>query len=296
LVIKAGAATEPSRGFTNDPGMGPGAMPRYAPTNKLRAQTRAGMGELQAEQLAVQRMQRMTTETADVPRHVVVIGDVTRGLGLNQVDEQRIQKAVEGTNVEFSPKTQTQRLFLARGSLATLLRSMTEVNGDARMEIAKRATAWWKKSADTDLNRSRTVHFISYPQSTMAKGGKPKGKVERWITVNGARIPIIGGKPAGALADKIFGGKGKKKKGKKGKKPGEKPAAAGGKKGKGKKTTMAQALGEGYEAGERAKVADVRTLAGVVDRQRQRDEATRKSDNPLVFTRPTQRTLNLEWK
>ena len=156
LFIKS---TEPSNGP-----FGRGAT-RYAPTNKLRAMAAAGMGEMQAEQLAVQRMMRLTEETAEPPRHVVVPEDITRGLGLNQDDASRIQKAVTETNVEFTTKTQTHRLTLAKSRLVEIMRGMP-ISGDMRMEIAKRADSWWRKSVDTALNRSRTIHFISFPLSS----------------------------------------------------------------------------------------------------------------------------------
>lgn len=174
-------------------------MARYAPINVLRTQARAGMGEINAFQLEVQRMQRTTTETADLPRIVHKVEDITRGLGLEKADETTIQRAVAQTNTQFNPKTQTQRVFLARGMLGDLLRSMTHVPGDARQEIAKRATAWWKKQGPTALDRSMR-DGISYARS-MNKAGA----VARWITVNGARIPIgADGKMMGNTGKKLM--------------------------------------------------------------------------------------------
>ena len=296
LIIKAGfvETKEPSRGFTNDPGMGPGASTRYAPTNKLRAKVRAGLGEFQAEQLAVQRMMRTTSETAEPPRHVVVIGDVTRGLGLEQTDEQRIQKAITDTNAEFTPKSQTQRLFHARGKLTELLRSMKHIGGDERMEIAKRATAWWKKETDTDLNRSRTVHFISFAQSKIKKADS---KISHWITVRGgARIPVgHDGKLMGPLGEKIMAhGDKKKKKKDDDKKGAAKKAVDGGYEGTKKKSGVSafKAAKEGYKAGEAAKAGDVTKLAGVIGSQAERDKVAKKS---FVYMRPELRKIDLEW-
>ncbi len=199
LMIKAGpsgaAASEPTR---NGSGLA-GPISRFAPINKLRLQLRAGMGEMHAMQREVQRMQRTTTELAELPRVVHVIEDVTRNLGLEKADEDTIQRAIQGTSAEFTPKTQTQRIFLARGMLAELLRSMKHVDGDARMEIAKRAAAWWKKASDTDLNRPARLG-ISYARS-MNKGSKPV----RWITVSGAHVPIgSDGEMMGELGKKLM--------------------------------------------------------------------------------------------
>ncbi len=187
LKAQANAATsEQSRGQR-------GGMARYAPINVLRATAAAGMGEINAFQLEMERMQRTTTETAELPRIVHEVSDITRGLGLEKADETTIHRVVSGTNTEFTPKTQTQRLFLARGMLGDLLRSMTQVPGDARQEIAKRATAWWKKQAPTALDRP------------MRLGLRKAAKVARWITVSGARIPIgADGKMMGSVGEKLM--------------------------------------------------------------------------------------------
>lgn len=156
-----------------------GRVPSMASAAKLRERARAGLGEFQSEQLTVQRLFRTKPETTEPDRHVIFIDDVTRGLGLQQVDEQKIQKAIQDTNAEFTPKGQTQRIFHAQGKLSELLRSMKSVPSDARLEIAKRARAWWKKSSDTDLNRNRSVHFIRWGKSdALCKAGPfigPKG-------------------------------------------------------------------------------------------------------------------------
>jgi hypothetical protein len=143
----------------------PGRVPTLVSPAKLRARTRAGLGEFQSEQLMVQRLFRTKPETAEADRHVITIDDVTRGLGLQQADEQKIQKAIEDTNPSFAPKTQTQRLFHAHGKLSELLRSMKSVPSDARLEIAKRARAWWQKNYDTELKRNRTVPGIAWGKS-----------------------------------------------------------------------------------------------------------------------------------
>lgn len=140
---------------------------------KLRARAAAGLGEHQAEQLVVQRMRRTVSLDAEPPRHVVVIGDVTRGLGLDVEVERRIQNLVQGTNVEFTPKTQTQRISLAKSKLIETLRANKALDGDVRLEITKRAMSWWRKSVDTELVRSRIVNPIVWPKD-MAKSKRPK--------------------------------------------------------------------------------------------------------------------------
>jgi hypothetical protein len=147
---------EPSRSAS---GIGSGIG--MAPTNKLRARAHAGLGELGAEQQILQRMQRMTDETAEPPRHVVTVTDITRGLGLPPEDAERVQRAVSDTNVEFTPKMQTQKLMGARSKIIELLRSM-KIEGDARLEIGKRVASYWRKQYDTDLNREPVLRFVSW--------------------------------------------------------------------------------------------------------------------------------------
>jgi len=167
---------------------------------RLRERARAGLGEFQSEQLMAQRLFRTKPETAEAERHVVLIDDVTRGLGLQQADEQRIQKAIVDTNPSFSPKTQTQRLFHAQGKLTELLRSMKSVPSDARLEIAKRARAWWKKQYDTDLNRNRTVPGIQWGKSdALQKADEVDSKIIEFFRKN----PKPSDKQVHAFANKL---------------------------------------------------------------------------------------------
>jgi hypothetical protein len=138
-----------------------GYAPTYVSPVKLRARAQAGLGEPQAEQLLAQRLFRTRSETAPTERRVQGVEDVTRGLGLASDYAIRIQNVVRDTNPSFSPKTQTQRIFQAQGRLAEILRAL-KIDSGARMEIARRASAWWKKHYETELERNRTVHFIRW--------------------------------------------------------------------------------------------------------------------------------------
>jgi hypothetical protein len=170
FVIKksvAGIAVtkEPSR---SDFGDRVGHFPTYAPIPKLRARVEAGMGELMAEQRAVQKLFRTQDETAEQPRHVVVIEDVTRGLRLEPDEAVRVQRAVQDTNPEFTVKSQTPRLFHARSKLIELMRSMA-LDGDDRLEITKRAVSWWKKSYQTEYDRRRDVPWLRWDRNGLQK-------------------------------------------------------------------------------------------------------------------------------
>lgn len=134
-----------------------------APTNKIRARLVAGKGELLAQQLAANRVFREneTTETAPLPRHIIDIEDVTHGLGLDAADEQAVQRIILDTNAHFDQTTQTHRLTLARASFVTTLRAMPYISSDIRMELTKRAIAYWKRNTQTDYGKPPTIRSIA---------------------------------------------------------------------------------------------------------------------------------------
>jgi hypothetical protein len=163
-IRKSAADREPSRLHAGDPGH----FPAGTPPTRLRALARGGLGEQFAVQHALARMARMTEDTAPVERHVVTVEDVTRGLGLTPEDAGRVQKLIQDTPVEFTPKTQTHRIFLAKGRLVDTLRAL-QVPADTRLEIARRAGAWWRKAFDTELIRRRTPDEIRWKAERPAK-------------------------------------------------------------------------------------------------------------------------------
>ena len=156
-TIEPVAKSEPSRFHTNTPGK----IPTYS-GHRLRQLAAAGRGELQAHTIAVARLMRVGKEdlTKPLPRKVATLADITQGLGLDSETEQRIQRLVSDTLPTFNQKTQTQRIFHARGRLLSTLRdSMQHVDSGARDEILKRAVAYWKHHHQTDYGKAPTVRF-----------------------------------------------------------------------------------------------------------------------------------------
>lgn len=154
-------AQEPSRSQAHLPGAA--SFPHYG-SHKLRALAASGLGEAGAMQAEVTRMMRTDAEGED-PRtrptpHVVGLDDVTRGLGLEPADEQRVQRLVQGSPVSFSQKTQTPRLIHARGRLVGTMRdAMRHVPADTRDEVTRRAMAYWRRNNQTDYGKTPTVRF-----------------------------------------------------------------------------------------------------------------------------------------
>ena len=152
---------EPSRWHT-----GAGShFPTYS-AHKLRRLAASGLGELHAMERAVARMSRTTDERGAydgaqrITPHVVTLQDVTRGLGLERADAQRIEAVVADTVPTFTQKTQTQRIFHARSALLSVLRdSMKHVDADTRGELSRRAVAYWQRHYQTDYGKEPTVRF-----------------------------------------------------------------------------------------------------------------------------------------
>lgn len=137
---------------------------------KLIVRAQRGEGIAQAEVAKVNRAFRLKREAGEqpwhpLPRDVKTVEAVTRGLGLDQVDEERVQKVVGDTRADGGPKSQTQRIFLATNALATQLRAMPEVSSDARMEIARRARSFWMNTQQTDYGKEPTVRAPLRPQA-----------------------------------------------------------------------------------------------------------------------------------
>lgn len=128
------------------------------------------MGEAGAEVRAVnremRRLQETTEEDAPVKRHVITIEDVTRNLGLDRGDEQRVQKLIGGENVTFHSGTQTQRITLAKGKVLEALRAMKQIPSDTRMELTKRAMEFWRRTQTTDYAKEPTVRYIAHKSLT----------------------------------------------------------------------------------------------------------------------------------
>ncbi len=160
-----------------------------APTNKIRARLAAGKGELLAQQLAANRVFREneTTEDAPLPRHIIAIEDVTHGLGLDAADEQAVQRIILDTNAHFDQTTQTHRLTLARASFVMTLRAMPYISSDIRMELTKRAIAYWKRNTQTDYGKPPTIRTIAVKSEPTLVIGAELRKAGAYIGPRGGK-------------------------------------------------------------------------------------------------------------
>jgi hypothetical protein len=139
-----------------------GHFPSMASTAKLRAIAAAGLGEAQAVQREVARMERLTSETAELPRRATTPEEVVAGLPLEQFDAERIKQLLREIQAGYDQKRQTQALGLARGHLASVMREMRSVPDDVRQEVEKRALAFWRVTRQTDYGKEPTVRYVAH--------------------------------------------------------------------------------------------------------------------------------------
>lgn len=164
---------EPSRTEAANPSAA--IFPSYS-GHKLRQLAAAHMGEAGALQLQVARLMRTEEEDpllSPTP-HVVFIDDVTRGLGLEYADEQRIQSLVNDSVPSFSQKTQTQRIMFARGRLVSTLRdALKHIDSNHRDEIVRRAMVYWRKNYQTAYDKEPTVRWRGSDEVRKAMASSP---------------------------------------------------------------------------------------------------------------------------
>jgi hypothetical protein len=120
----------------------------------------SGMGELHAQVAAVNRLFRLQDEFGTPPPHVITVEDVTRGIVIDPVDQQKIQRLILDTNATFEQKSQTVRLNHAVGRFIEVLRhSYKQLDSDTRMELTRRAMAFWKRNYQTDYSKPPIVRY-----------------------------------------------------------------------------------------------------------------------------------------
>jgi hypothetical protein len=122
------------------------------PINKLRTMAASGMGETLTLPADLERYARTQPEDPRISPtpHVISVEDVTRGLGLDQADEQRVR----GLVTEYGSGGTPQRLgpqrtsFQTRSRLLGAMRTgMRHVPQDTRDQVMRRAQALWTREA-----------------------------------------------------------------------------------------------------------------------------------------------------
>jgi hypothetical protein len=185
---------EPSRSDVVHPAAT--SMPHFS-SHRLREMAAAGLGEANAMQHRLSQWMRTSEESYDDPRlrptpHVIDVHGVTAGLGLEYADEQRVQLLVASSVPDFSAKTQTQRIMLARGRVVSTLRdSMKFVDADTRDEIVRRAMSYWKRTHQTAYDKEPTIRYRG-PETRKAMPAEPLLVIPVSTLVPGAELSKAG--------------------------------------------------------------------------------------------------------
>jgi hypothetical protein len=139
-------------------------MVSYGAANpaKLRRWTGAGLGEVQSMAAMAQRLFRTEQEgKLRSDPHVITVDDVTKGLGLEDTDAARIQQLLTETRVDVftDPKLRSVRAPLAMTRLGEFLSKTERFTADQRMEVRRRAGAWWRKYGKPDYQQAPELRW-----------------------------------------------------------------------------------------------------------------------------------------
>jgi hypothetical protein len=90
------------------------------------------------------------------------LGDVTKGLGLDESDREKIERLLAETRAEWgaSEKTRVPRVQFARGQLSEFLMKTKRIAPDVRMEVRRRAMEWWRKYGQTTYEGKPMIRAI----------------------------------------------------------------------------------------------------------------------------------------
>jgi hypothetical protein len=136
------------------------SQPGTSTPTKVRRWTGSGAGVPGGIQSEINKLFRTTPEGTRPLPHIMDEKDVTKNLGLQNTDEQKIQDILTRTSADFgaSSHLRVQRIQHARSRLADFMHTTKRIPPDVRMEINRRALVWWRKfgaSGQTPSIRSR---------------------------------------------------------------------------------------------------------------------------------------------
>lgn len=157
---------EDSRAKVNMPGyVSIGGVPGVA--RKLIERAQAGEGQEILPSMFRTRPENLVGPSGE--RNVHSVEEITRGLGLDRVDEQKVQNMIGDIDPSFTPKGH-QRSFLATAKLTGTLRTFRNIPADTRMEIVTRTRSYWRHEFPVDYAKVPTMRY-GERSATMAKSG-----------------------------------------------------------------------------------------------------------------------------
>lgn len=144
---------------------------------KLRRWTGAGLGEAGSIQHQVNRLFRTEQEGKRPQPHVMSLGDITKGLGLEDTDREMIERVIAETRADYgmNEKTRYPRFAFALSHLSEVLQKTKRISPEARMEVRRRASTYWRKYGKTTYEGKPMIrHLVTKAQlesSTLIKAG-----------------------------------------------------------------------------------------------------------------------------
>lgn len=157
-----------------------GARSRHG-AEKMKKWTSAGLGPFGEFQRQVNRMFRAEDDKVRSLPHVIHVEDIFRGLSLDSEAEGKLKTVVANTRFDFGAesKLRVPRVVHARIALMDSMRAMKQIDSTTRMEILRRAMAYWKRNG-MDYNQPASIRYVaksSNARDTMKhvflmKGGK----------------------------------------------------------------------------------------------------------------------------
>jgi hypothetical protein len=145
------------------------AQPGSQSVRKLRRRAREGYGVMNSEAAEVQRLFRTEQEGTRPPPHVIDIADITKGLPLTSDQHEVVHRLIQETRADYGAHSHLMipRLASARTQLSNVINHMG-IDSSARMEIQRRALAYWRRNGRTDYEGKPMARYvISKAQAAM---------------------------------------------------------------------------------------------------------------------------------
>ena len=169
---------------------------------KLRYWTANGVGVQGAIQHQVNLIFRTEPEGKTPLKHIVDLQDVTKGLGLDETDREKVERILTEVRVDLE-SIGSPRIVFGREQLSEFLQKTKRIPSDVRMEIRRRAMEWWRKNGHTTYEGKPMIrHMVSKSYrfgmrksmiGNKAEPPKPEAKGEKGESKGGGGgAPYIG--------------------------------------------------------------------------------------------------------
>lgn len=148
---------------------------------KMMERANAGLGEAILPHLFGTQPERdVHDRTPD--RNVRTLDDVTRGLGLDRVDEMKIRAAIDSTRVSYDPRSNDRFLLGVQSFTEMMRRSFKHIQASTRRELSLRVRAYWRNNNATDYTKPVETRYRAR--------GAMMGKSEQFLLMPDGRVVL----------------------------------------------------------------------------------------------------------